>query len=256
MDLPKLNQSDFPNWISYYFNYQKTLSEAYYIPLLKQIGIDISSETKVLDVGCGDGVHAAALEQAGGDLQYCGIDFSTQALEIGRQRVSRDGRFRFTAADATALPFASYSMDVVFSYGVLAYTRSPEAAFAEMVRVCRPGGLVGLWMFPQLSGWRGRVFNMTRSACRFAGAWGAWLIVRFIVLLLPLLPLHSGVSLRNASWRQCVEVLEVSLLPRTLCFFTDGEVRQWFKRYNVGVEGTVEGRTPVTIWGRVRSADS
>ena len=63
MDLPKLNQSDFPNWKSYYFNYQKTLAEAYYIPFLKLNGIDISSETKVLDVGCGDGGFLTAFSE-------------------------------------------------------------------------------------------------------------------------------------------------------------------------------------------------
>ena len=63
MDLPKLNQSDFPDWKSYYFNYQKTLAQAYYIPLLKQNGISIVSDSKVLDVGCGDGGFLSAFSE-------------------------------------------------------------------------------------------------------------------------------------------------------------------------------------------------
>tara|TARA_S200000501_G_scaffold377212_1_gene434726 strand:- start:6194 stop:6979 length:786 start_codon:yes stop_codon:yes gene_type:complete len=67
VELPKLNQSDFLNWKSYYFNYQKTLAEAYYIPLLKQNGINLSSDTKVLDVGCGDGGFLTAFSKLSRD---------------------------------------------------------------------------------------------------------------------------------------------------------------------------------------------
>ncbi|MBC8197421.1 MAG: class I SAM-dependent methyltransferase [Candidatus Marinimicrobia bacterium] len=55
MHLPHLKISDFNNWKSYYFNYQKTLAESYYIPLLKSNDININANSKVLDVGCGDG---------------------------------------------------------------------------------------------------------------------------------------------------------------------------------------------------------
>ena len=61
--MPKLNQSNFPDWKSYYFNYQKTLANSYYIPLLQRIGINIESETNVLDVGCGDGGFLTAFSE-------------------------------------------------------------------------------------------------------------------------------------------------------------------------------------------------
>ena len=54
MSLPKINPSDFPNWKSYYFNYQKLLAQSFYIPLLIKNKIFINDETKVLDIGCGD----------------------------------------------------------------------------------------------------------------------------------------------------------------------------------------------------------
>lgn len=54
MSLPKINHSDFPNWKSYYFNYQKLLAKSYYIPLLIKNKISINHNTKVLDIGCGD----------------------------------------------------------------------------------------------------------------------------------------------------------------------------------------------------------
>ena len=68
MKLNKINLSDFPNWKSYYFSYQKKLAESYYIPLLKKTGVRIGINTKILDVGCGNGGFISAFS----DLSdYC-----------------------------------------------------------------------------------------------------------------------------------------------------------------------------------------
>ena len=60
MDLPKITKSDFPNWKSYYLNYQKLLAQSFYIPLLASKKINIKAESKILDVGCGDGGFLSA----------------------------------------------------------------------------------------------------------------------------------------------------------------------------------------------------
>ena len=63
MDLPKIKKSDFPNWKSYYLNYQKLLAQSFYIPLLSSKEIDINAESKILDVGCGDGGFLSAFSE-------------------------------------------------------------------------------------------------------------------------------------------------------------------------------------------------
>jgi SAM-dependent methyltransferase len=54
----------------------------------------------------------------------------------------------FRVADAEQLPFEDHSFDAVMStYGVM-FVRDPEAAAAELARVCRPGGRIGLTTWP------------------------------------------------------------------------------------------------------------
>jgi len=49
-------------WQDYYFQYQKNLAKEYYIPLLKNWGVDINGR-KVLDIGCGNGGFITAFSE-------------------------------------------------------------------------------------------------------------------------------------------------------------------------------------------------
>ena len=66
-------------------------------------------------------------------------------LERGRERAAAEGlAIEFRQADAEALPFADASFDVVVStFGVM-FTPDQDKAAAELLRVCRPGGKIGL----------------------------------------------------------------------------------------------------------------
>ena len=72
-------------------------------------------------------------------------DYVPELLERGRARAAADGlAITFQEADAEALPFADASFDAVVStYGVM-FTPDQDRAAAEMLRVCRPGGRIGL----------------------------------------------------------------------------------------------------------------
>lgn len=206
---------------------------------------------RVLDVGCGDGIHAVALQgivERG--MRFSGIDASEEALRQARNRVEGSGQtdWNFGVANALHLPYADESFDVVFSYGVLYYTGDMERGFKEMVRVCRSGGLVGLWVFPEAHGVLGRLFKLTRQVCHAAGPVVSKAIVNCIVPFLPMLPVRSGVSLSNASWRQCAEVIAVNLLPEHFEFSSPDRVLRWFR--DLGLEVAVnDSRRPVAIWG-------
>jgi ubiquinone/menaquinone biosynthesis C-methylase UbiE len=88
----------------------------------------------VLDVGCHDGRHLAALDA----LERFGVDVDAQAIDRGKREypgISLD------VAPAESLPFPSASMDTVFSKVALPYTDIPRA-LREMHRVLKPGGQV------------------------------------------------------------------------------------------------------------------
>jgi SAM-dependent methyltransferase len=89
---------------------------------------------RVLEVGVGTGVVAAALQARG--LQVFGVDLSEAML---RRAVDRVG-LRVVRADALALPIASGSMDNVLFVAALHAIGDVSGAVAEATRVLRPGG--------------------------------------------------------------------------------------------------------------------
>ncbi|HEU5433816.1 MAG TPA: class I SAM-dependent methyltransferase, partial [Thermomicrobiales bacterium] len=74
-----------------------------------------------------------------------GVDYVPHLLERARQRAAVEGlAIDFREGDAEALPFADASFDVVLSsFGVM-FAPNQERAAAELSRVCRPGGRIGL----------------------------------------------------------------------------------------------------------------
>jgi ubiquinone/menaquinone biosynthesis C-methylase UbiE len=80
--------------------------------------------------------------------RFCEVtssDYVPALLERGKQRAEVEGlAITFREADAEALPFADASFDIVTSsFGVM-FTPNQEQAAAELLRVCRPGGKIGL----------------------------------------------------------------------------------------------------------------
>lgn len=105
--------------------------------------VDLRSTQRVLDVAAGNG--NATIAAARRFAEVVSTDYVGSLLERGRERAAAD-RFpvTFQEADAEALPFGDASFDTILStFGVM-FTASHEAAAKEMVRVCRPGGKIGL----------------------------------------------------------------------------------------------------------------
>ena len=95
-----------------------------------------------LDVGCGTGALTSTVLAAADPSDVVGIDPSPDFLATAKSRVP-DSRVRFALGDARALPVADGSCDVVVAGLVLNHVPDPDPAAAEMVRVARPGGKVG-----------------------------------------------------------------------------------------------------------------
>jgi ubiquinone/menaquinone biosynthesis C-methylase UbiE len=105
--------------------------------------LDLRSGQKVLDVAAGNG--NATLAAARRWCEVTSTDYVPALLDRGRARAAADGfDIVFKEADAEALPFADNSFDAVMStFGVM-FTPDQERAAAEMIRVCKPGGKIGL----------------------------------------------------------------------------------------------------------------
>jgi ubiquinone/menaquinone biosynthesis C-methylase UbiE len=105
--------------------------------------VDLRSNQRVLDVAAGNGNATLAAARRFADV--VSTDYVGALLEGGRRRAEADRLpVMFQEADAEALPFADASFDVVLStFGVM-FTPNQDKAARDLLRVCRPGGKIGL----------------------------------------------------------------------------------------------------------------
>ncbi len=105
--------------------------------------MDLRAEERVLDVAAGNG--NATLAAARRWCEVTSTDYVEALLARGRRRAEADGlRVEFQLADAEALPFADGAYDAVMStFGVMFCPDQGRTA-AELLRVCRRGGRIGL----------------------------------------------------------------------------------------------------------------
>jgi SAM-dependent methyltransferase len=105
--------------------------------------VDLGAGERVLDVAAGNG--NATLAAARRFAEVTSTDYVPALLERGRARAEAARLpVEFQVADAEALPFPDAGFDVVLSsFGVMFTADQPRAA-AELLRVCRPGGRIGL----------------------------------------------------------------------------------------------------------------
>jgi ubiquinone/menaquinone biosynthesis C-methylase UbiE len=120
--------------------------------------LDLKAGSKVLDVAAGNGMVTLAAAR-----RWCEVtstDYVPALLELGRARAEAEGvSVTFKEADAENLPFADASFDVVLStFGVM-FTPNQDKAAAELLRVCRRGGQIGLANWTP-DGFIGQVFKV------------------------------------------------------------------------------------------------
>ena len=106
--------------------------------------LEIVPDERVLDVACGSGNGAiAAARRAWGNT--VGVDFVPQLLERGRERAAAERlEIEFVEGSAAELPFGEGEFDVVTSIFGVMFEPDQELAAAELLRVCKPGGRIGL----------------------------------------------------------------------------------------------------------------
>src|SRR5262252_105990 len=104
---------------------------------------DVRWDEDVLDVAAGNGNATLAAARRG--ARVTSTDYVPTLLERGADRARAEGlEVKFELADAEALPYPDATFDVVLStFGVM-FTPDHVRAAAELNRVCRPGGRIGL----------------------------------------------------------------------------------------------------------------
>lgn len=125
------------------------------------IPVDDLRGKRVLEVGCGQGSHAQVLAEAGGIVTA--VDLTPRAVELTRQRFSQRG---ITAdvrqMDAEEMDFADEQFDLVWSWGVIHHSASPERIARQVHRVLKPSGQFRVMVYHRRS--LAALFNLARGA--------------------------------------------------------------------------------------------
>ncbi len=105
--------------------------------------VDLHPGQRVLDVACGNG--NASLAAARRFCEVVGIDYVPMLLDEGRERAKAEGlAVDFREGDAEEIPFPDASFDVVLSTLGAMFAPNQEKAADELLRVCKPGGTIGM----------------------------------------------------------------------------------------------------------------
>jgi SAM-dependent methyltransferase len=122
-----------------------SMVETFLLPLGPRLveACGVGPGMEVLDVAAGTGNASIPAAQAGADVTAS--DLTPELLEAGRRRAEAEGlALEWVEADAEHLPFEDQSFDVVMSSIGAMFAPHHRDVADELIRVCRPGGTVGL----------------------------------------------------------------------------------------------------------------
>jgi len=107
----------------------------------------IPGDARIVEVGCGTGQMSLYLARA--DRVVVGADLTLASLRLAEAARRRFGleAVRFVESDLNRPGLKAGAFDVVYCSGVLHHTPDPRAAFAQVARLARPGGLVVVGLY-------------------------------------------------------------------------------------------------------------
>jgi ubiquinone/menaquinone biosynthesis C-methylase UbiE len=121
--------------------------------------INMQRGMKVLDVACGTGNTTMPAARSGATVT--GTDIAPNLLEQARVRAAKEQlSIQFDEGDAESLPYSDASFDIVLSMFGAMFAPRPEVVAAELLRVCRSGGLIAMGNWTP-TGFTGTIFKTT-----------------------------------------------------------------------------------------------
>ena len=120
--------------------------------------IRIPPGASLLDVACGSGQLALIAARRG--ARVTGVDIAANSILTARERAQAEALpARFDEGDAEALPYADATFDVVASLFGAMFAPRPDLVAQELVRVCRPGGMIAMANWTR-TGFIGQMFTL------------------------------------------------------------------------------------------------
>jgi len=125
---------------------------------------------RVLDLGCGNGFMTPFILERGGI--YEGTDISKNLIMIARKKYRQEIKNKlvnFKVGEATKLPYADKSFDMVISFAVLHHIPSPnlrQKFFKEAARVLKPGGRGVVIVWNLLNDWTNKRFKIQEQLAK------------------------------------------------------------------------------------------
>jgi len=123
----------------------------------KYVAHRVPAGSEVLSVGCGPGLMLREISKLDSSIRGTGIDISPTRVQIAREKNAGNRQLKFVCGDAQEMRFARNTFDFVYSRMLFQYLQKKDQAMDEIVRVCRPGGIVLLqdldgqllWNYPE-----------------------------------------------------------------------------------------------------------
>lgn len=149
-------------------DYYHPIAERYYnqaIPAMLQL-MGVKPGAKLLDAGCGPGVHSVRAAHAG--CRVYAVDISPTMLREARARVANAdlaSAVEFHQDDLTQLTIPDGSFRYVFSWGVVIHIHGVEKALDELARIIEPGGKLALYVTNKAA-WDHKLESLVRFLLR------------------------------------------------------------------------------------------
>jgi len=105
---------------------------------------DITSGSRVLDAGCGEGRTALQLATKYG-AKVSGVDIVPRSIDYAKRAAKDNANVDYRIADYNRLPFKDNTFDVVFTLETFTHSSNPEQTLREFLRVLKPGGRIAIF---------------------------------------------------------------------------------------------------------------
>jgi SAM-dependent methyltransferase len=126
----------------------------------------IAPDARILEIGCGTGQMSLYL--ARGERIVIGADLTRASLQLGAAAAERFGveGVQFVETDLHRPGLRAGAFDVVYASGVLHHTPDPQASFAQMLPLLRPGGMIVIGLY---NGFARLPLRLRRAVARISG---------------------------------------------------------------------------------------